>query len=227
MRRRLPAPERVHLNPARRAGTPPGVPWGRVGTDPYLDPGGDIHPSDALEPPARTSSARPRGLLARSRPGAARQSLQVSPTRGHTGRAGGARRLPGRAAASAWPGVAAARAQAPPGTSPPPPAPCGQHAPPSCTHTAGRAIPATVRTARPEDEHTEKTAWHLAHPPRPAPTNQPRQDHCKHPRSHDEQVPFSRRISTVLASNKYRSREQRGAGVGGRPAVRLGGRRGE
>ena len=29
-----------------------------------------------------------------------------------------------------------------------------------------------------------------------------------HPRSHGEQVPFSRRISTVLASNKYRSRDE-------------------
>ena len=37
-----------------------------------------------------------------------------------------------------------------------------------------------------------------------------------HPRSHDEQVPFSRRISTVLTTNKYRSRgERRAGGVAG------------
>ena len=179
VRRRLPAPEHVHLHSARRAGTPPGVPWGRVGTDPYLDPGGDAHPLDALEPPARTSSARPRGLLARSRLGAARQSLQVSPTRGRTGRAGGARRLPGRAAASAWPGVAAARAQAPPGTSPPPPAPCGQHA------------QKTSPPRRPPD--TRRT-----HPDPHPPTN-PDRTTASTPvlasnkyRSHDKQVPFSR-----------------------------------
>ena len=212
VRWRLPAPERVHLHSARRAGRPPGVPWGRVGTDPYLDPGGDIHPLDALELPARTSSARPRGLLARSRLGAARQSLQVSPTRGRTGRAGGARRLPGRAAASAWSEVVAARAPTPPRASPPPPpssAPRGQHAPPSCTRTplAGPFPPSC-------GQHAQKASTlrgppgNLVHPPRPAPTNQPRQEHDEHPRSHDEQVPFSRRISTVLTTNKYRSREQ-------------------
>ena len=80
---------------------------------------------------------------------------------------------------------------------------------------------ATARTARPEDEHTKKTTRHPAHPPRPAPTNQPRQDHDEHhPRSHDKQVPFSRRISTVLASNKYRSRGQRGGEKrGGAPST--------
>ena len=37
-----------------------------------------------------------------------------------------------------------------------------------------------------------------------------------HPRSHDEQVPFSRRTSTVLTTNKYRSRgRERGGRRGG------------
>ena len=43
VRRRLPAPERVHLNPARRTGTPPGLPWGHVGAGPHLGPEPPAH----------------------------------------------------------------------------------------------------------------------------------------------------------------------------------------
>ena len=222
VRRRLPAPERVHLNPARRAGRPPGAPWGRVGTDPYLDPGGDIHPLDALELPARTSSARPRGLLARSRPGAARQSLQVSPTRGRTGRAGGARRLPGtsrreRLAGGGGPGPRHLQGEpAPhhprhrhradsthrrPARTPlagPFPPPCGQHAQKTSTP---RRPPSTRRT------HPDP------HPPTSPDrtTTSPVLTSNKY-RSHEQQVPFSRRTSTVLAN-----REAGGVGAPGLP----------
>ena len=74
--------------------------------------------------------------------------------------------------------------QAGPGASPDEPAPTG-----------------TVRTARTAVLHAHRWPGHSRHradstPRRPpgAPTNQPRQDHCKHP--------------PVLTANKYRSREQ-------------------
>ena len=167
----------VALGPG--GGAPPGVPWGR--------------------PPEHLHLVRRTGAPAeQAGPGASQDELPRAP--GRRWRQPGTRRLPGRAAASAWPEVAAARAPAPPRTSPPPPAPCGQHAQKTSTP---RRPPGTWRTH-----------------PDPHPSNQPRQDHCKHPRSHDKQVPFSRRTSTVLANQ--RGGRSGGAGSTAGPVSRSG-----
>ena len=161
VRWRLPAPGRVHLNPARRAGTSPGVPWSRP-----------------PEPPGQLDvRAHRQGRRGPASPGTSCRERLV----------GG-------------------------GGGPGPDAPQGEPAP--------TTVIGTVRTACPEGEHAERTAQQPG-APTPTRTHQPAQTGAR------RAPPFSRRTSTVLASNKYRSREKRGAGVGGRPAVRLGGRRGE
>ena len=159
VRWRLPDPERVHLHSARRAGTPPGLPWGRAGADPHPGPGGGTPPGLPWgRPPGRLSPARRAGAPAeQAGPGVSRDE----PAHRHQLR----------------PSVGA-------GT--------GQPGPRGLRH---RADSTPRRRA-----HQEVTRY-PAHPPRPAPTNQPRQDHCEHP-------PFSRTISTVLTTNKYRSHEQ-------------------
>jgi len=68
-------------------------------------------------------------------------------------------------------------------------------------HRPGSPAPDSHATGR----RSDLTRWRPPPVPAPAPHNQASCPRNKY-RSHDQQVPFSRPTSTVLASNKYRSR---------------------
>ena len=163
VRWRLPAPERVHLNPARRAGTSPGVPWSRP-PEPPGQPDARAHRQSRRGPASPGTSCRERLVGGGGGPGPDAPQGEPAPTT-VIGTA--------RTARTAV-----------------------LHA-----HTAGRAIPAIVRTACPEGEHAERTARQPG-ALTPTRTHQPAQTGAR------RAPPFSRRTSTVLTANKYRSHDK-------------------
>ena len=143
----------------------PWTPWSCLPERPRRAPG-VCWRGHALEPPARASrSARRAGAPAEQAGSDAFQDeLPRAPGRGW--RRPGPRRLPGRARPHRHRADSTHRRPARTPLAGPFPAPCGQHAQKTSTP---RRPPSTRRTH-----------------PDPHPSNQPRQDHCKHPRSREQ-----------------------------------------
>ena len=194
VRRRLPAPERVHLHLVRRAGTPAEQAGpGASQDEPPRAPGRRWRRPGTRRLPGRARPAIPRPTPTNQ----PRQDHCKHPPRSHDEQVPFSRRistvLTNREAG------AAGRSE-------------------KKREEAGRggASSAASPTASVPDSLTDDIDTRRTHPDPHPPTN-PDRTTTSTPRSHDKQVPFSRRTSTVLTANKYRSREQGGGltdGVG-------------